>query len=68
MFINILIFSVILVAIAMLIMGIKMFFHEKADFPAHSCSLEGGDLDVNGNCAKCGYSEPESCMEKDSNP
>jgi hypothetical protein len=66
MFLNILIFSVILVAIAMLIMGIRIFFSEKPDFPAHSCSLEGGDLDVNGNCTRCGYSEPESCAEKDS--
>jgi hypothetical protein len=66
MFINILIFSVILVGIAMLIMGIRMFFHEKPDFPAHSCSLEGGDLDVNGNCAKCGVPEPETCMETNS--
>jgi hypothetical protein len=64
MYIKLLIISVILVAIIMLALGVKMLFNPKAEFSAHSCALEGGDLDETGACAACQLKDLANCPEK----
>ena len=50
---KLLIISVILVAFVVLALGIKLWIDPKAEFTAHSCSAEKGDLDENGYCSNC---------------
>lgn len=50
---KLLIISVILVAFVVLALGIKLWLDPKAEFTAHSCSAEKGDLDENGYCPNC---------------
>lgn len=50
---KLLIISLILVAFVVLALGIKLWFDPKAEFTAHSCSADKGDLDENGVCTNC---------------
>ena len=68
MFINLLIISIILVAIVMLALGIKMWFNPDAEFTANSCAYEDAGLNKDGACLKCQLKEIANCPEKpDSN-
>ena len=64
MFLKVLIISVVIVAFTMLALGVKMLFNRNAEFTVHSCSLEDGDLDENGACAKCQLKDLADCPEK----
>jgi hypothetical protein len=64
MFLKLFIASVILVAIIMLILGIKMIIDPKAEFTANSCALEDGRTDEYGACAKCQLKDMANCPEK----
>ncbi len=63
MILKVLILSVIIVAFVMLALGVKMLFNRNAEFTVHSCSLESGDLDENGACAKCRLKDLADCPE-----
>ena len=65
MIIKLLIFSVVLVAFVMLILGIKLLFDPKAEFTVHSCALDDGNLDEDGACFKCQVKDLANCPEKD---
>ena len=67
MIIKLLIFSVVLVAFVMLILGIKLLFDPKAEFTVHSCALEDGDLDKDGACFKCQVTNLADCPENEKN-
>lgn len=64
MILKVLIISVIIVAFAMLALGVKMLFNRNAEFTVHSCSFEGGERDENGACAKCRLKDLADCPEK----
>ena len=64
MFFKIFLISIILVAIVMLALGVKMLFDPKAEFTAHSCSLEDGD-DTAG-CPACQVKDIADCKKEDS--
>ena len=64
MFLRLLIISVILVAIIMLALGVKLLFNPDAKFEAHSCALDGGDLNKEGACSKCQLRDLADCPEK----
>ncbi len=63
MFINTLIITVILVAIALLGLGVKLLFNKDAEFTAHSCALEDGNSDKNEACSKCELKDLVDCPE-----
>ena len=63
MFLKVLIISVFLVAFAMLALGVKMLFNRNAEFTVHSCSLEDGEVDEYGACAKCQLKDLADCPE-----
>jgi len=63
MFINVLIISVILVAIVMLGLGVKLLFDKNAKFSAHSCALNDGSLNQDGACSKCELKDLTNCPE-----
>ena len=62
-----LLISVILVAVIMLGLGIKMLFDPDAEFSAHSCALEDGNLDEDGACYKCQLKDLADCPENKGN-
>lgn len=64
MFLKILIISIILVAIIMLALGVKLLFNPDAKFEAHSCALDGGELDSEGACSNCHIRDLADCPEK----
>jgi len=64
MYLKLLIISVLLVAVIMLALGIKLLFDKNARFEAHSCALEGGNLDETGACAGCQLKDLANCPEK----
>jgi hypothetical protein len=64
MFIKLFILSIILVAIIMLALGVKLLFNPNAEFTAHSCALNGGELDKEGACSKCQLKDLADCPEK----
>jgi hypothetical protein len=64
MFIKLIIISVILVAIIMLALGVKLWFNPDAEFSAHSCALDDGNLDDEGACFKCHLKDLAECPEK----
>jgi hypothetical protein len=68
MFVKLIIISVILVAIILLILGIKLLFDPDAEFSVHSCALDDGELDENGACSKCQLKDLVDCPEKKENP
>lgn len=47
----------------MLALGVKMLFNSNAEFTVHSCSLESGELDEDGACAKCQLKDLTDCPE-----
>jgi hypothetical protein len=59
MFFKIFLISIVLVAFVMLALGVKMLFDPKAEFTAHSCSMEDGN-DAQG-CAACQVKEIADC-------
>jgi len=61
---KVIIISLILVAFVMLALGIKLLIDPKAEFSAHSCSLDNGDLDKDGACSKCQLIDLADCPEK----
>jgi len=63
MFINVLIISVILVAVVMLGLGVKLLFDKNAKFSAHSCALNDGSLNQDGACSKCELKDLTNCPE-----
>jgi len=64
MFINTLIITVILVAIALLGLGVKLLFNKNAEFTAHSCAIDDDDsLDKEGECSKCQLKDLVDCPE-----
>ncbi len=65
MFINILITTVIILAIILIALGIKMWFDPDAEFTGHSCALESGHTDNDGTCYKCQLTNLEDCPESD---
>jgi hypothetical protein len=67
MFLKLLILSIILVAIIMLALGIKLWFNPDAEFSAHSCALEDGNVDEEGACHKCQIKDLADCPEKEDN-
>ena len=64
MLIKLLILSVFLVAVIMTALGIKLLFDKNAKFEAHSCALEGSDVDEYGACSKCSLGDLADCPEK----
>ena len=64
MFLKILIISVILVGIVLLAMAVRLLFNRNAEFPAHSCALEDGDMDDTGACYICQLKDLTNCPEK----
>jgi hypothetical protein len=64
MFLNLLIISIILVALVMLALGVKMWFDPDAEFTANSCAHEDGGLNRNGACSKCQLKEIAKRPEK----
>jgi hypothetical protein len=67
MFINLVIISVILVAIVILTLGVKLWFNPDAEFSAHSCALENGSLDKERACSKCQLKDLVDCLETTEN-
>ena len=65
MIIKLLIFSVVLVALVMVVLGIKLIFDPKAEFTVHSCALGDGNLDGDGACFKCQVKDLANCPEKE---
>ena len=63
MFLKLLIFSVFLVAIIMLALGVKLWFDPNAEFTAHSCALDDGNFDQDGTCFKCQIKDLTNCPE-----
>ncbi|MFY9154446.1 MAG: hypothetical protein WAO52_20675 [Prolixibacteraceae bacterium] len=63
MFINTLIITVILVALALLGLGVKLLFNKDAEFTAHSCALDDGTSDKNEACSKCELKDLVDCPE-----
>lgn len=52
-------------AIILITLGIKMWFNPDAEFTAHSCALENGNIDKDGACYKCQLKELADCPEKE---
>lgn len=67
MVVKMLIFSVVIVALVMLVLGIKLLLDPKAEFTVHSCALEDGIPDEDGTCFKCQLKDLANCPEKDNN-
>lgn len=67
MFLKVLIITIILVAIIMLAMVIKLWFDPNAEFSAHSCALEEGNVDEQGACLKYQIKDLADCPEKEDN-
>lgn len=64
MFLKLLIFSVILVAIIMLALSVKLFFDKDAEFEMHSCAFDDNkDIDKEMNCSSCQLKEVADCSE-----
>ena len=63
MFINTLIISVILIAIIMLLLGVKLLFNKDAEFTAHSCAFDDSTSDKNEACSKCELKDLVNCPE-----
>ncbi|HZK94321.1 MAG TPA: hypothetical protein VFC67_08950 [Prolixibacteraceae bacterium] len=63
MIFNTIIITVILVAIAMLGLGVKLLFYKDAEFKAHSCALDDGTSDKNEACSKCELKDLVDCPE-----
>ncbi len=63
MILKVLIISAIILAFVMLALGVKMLFNSNAEFTVHSCSLESGELDEDGACAKCQLKDLTDCPE-----
>jgi len=61
MFINTLNISVILVAIVMLVLGMKLLFIKEAEFIAHSCALDDGTSGKNEASPKCKLKDLVDC-------
>lgn len=60
---KILIVAVVLVAFAILGLGVKLLFDKDAEFTHHSCAGENKDLnDVNG-CTGCEIMKSANCNE-----
>jgi hypothetical protein len=64
MILKVLIISAIIVGFTMLAFGVKLLFNRNAEFTVPACSLEDGDLDENGACAKCQLKDLADCPEK----
>ncbi len=64
MFINILITTVIILAIIFIALGIKMWFKKDAEFTGHSCALGSGQTD-NSACPRCQLTNLEDSPEGD---
>lgn len=58
-----LIITVILVAIAILALGVKLLFNKDAVIKAHSCAFEDGTADKNEACSKCELKDLADCPE-----
>ena len=67
MFLKLIIISVILVAIIVLVLGIKLLIDPKAEFTANSCALTDGETDEYGTCVKCQIRDLANCPEKKEN-
>lgn len=64
MFLKLLIFSVILVAIIMLALGVKLLFDKNAEFEMHSCAFEENTNDKGEpGCSSCQLKEVADCPE-----
>ena len=63
MIVKTLIFAVILVALGILALSVKLLINKKAEFPAHSCGLEDGELNEDGSCAACDLKNFADCPE-----
>lgn len=63
MILKVLIISAIIVAVAMLGLGVKMLFNRNAEFTVPICSLKDGELDEDGACAKCQLKDLADCPE-----
>jgi hypothetical protein len=59
MFFKIFLISIVLVAFVMLALGVKMLFDPKAEFTAHSCSMDTED--GTEGCAACQVKEITDC-------
>lgn len=64
MFVKLMIISVILVAIIMLLFGLKLCFDPGSEFTLHSCAFEDGSPDKEGTCSKCQLKDIANCKEK----
>jgi len=64
MLIKVFVITLILVAFVVLALGIKLWFDPKAEFSAHSCALDNGDLDEDGACSICQLKDLADCPEK----
>ena len=67
MIIKLLMFSVVLVALVMVVLGVKLIFDPKAEFTVHSCAIEDGKLDKDGACFKCQVKDLADCPENENN-
>lgn len=65
MFINILITTIIILALIFIALGIKMLFNPDAEFTGHSCALGSGHTGNDGACPKCQLTNLEDCPESD---
>lgn len=63
MFIKVLIITVILVAFIILALGVKIWFNPNAEFTAHSCAFDEGDLNKDGACSMCQLKDLTDCPE-----
>lgn len=64
MYLEILIISILLVAIVMLALGVKMFFSKNAEFELHRCSFDDNkNIDKELDCSSCQLKEVADCSE-----
>lgn len=64
MFLKLLIFSIVLVAIVMLALGVKLFFDKNAEFEMHSCSSDNKSKNSGEpGCSYCQLKEVADCTE-----
>ena len=64
MFIKVLIVSVILLVIAIMALGIKLFFKPRDEIKLHTCAFEDGTLNEEGACSKCDLKDIADCPEQ----
>ncbi len=65
MFLKLLIISIVLVALTMLLFGIKLLFNKEAEFPAHSCTSKKGEPIDQEACSACDLKDIVNCPENE---